>query len=377
MNRSSFNGRRNKHASRQGAILPLMAFVLVAILIVIGLAINSNWLQLRLAEKQAAADLASMAAISSYADLPVDSDRVDRARDMATKVRNLNERVAGSSNSQIEFGFLSDADSHNPEFVQDSSSISAARAFSDDEDVPVFLGSLMGRDNVELSAVGVTAIRPIQVVLCLDASRSMVFTPARGRRNEFNRPPRPGSRWFILMERTRQFIDSVQEINPNAEIGLVTFGGGLTNETFSPLDATPTRTELGFQLASDSQVVEVMDRYVGFDALGLGTFIFQAINESMDLVEDQGNGSAERFIILLSDGNQVTRDNTPPPAVAARRAANSNIKIHTINFQQVPNPELLDVARVASGDSFDAANSDELEAAFEELLSNFRPRLAN
>ncbi len=375
---------------RNGAILPLMALIISVLLIFIAIAVNTNWMLLTRSESQAAADLASLSALSFYSENLDSPDRVVDSRDLGAEILRLNgqgEQLA----SRVSFGFLENPADHNPNFLKNENKITAVRIEPDlNRRIPLFMGGLLGKDEVSITAQSVSAFQPIDVVLAIDASRSMNGADQQNRESgEYppggttnHEPPLPGSKWFAMTDAVEEFLNLVEESNPNARIGLVTFGGGLTSKVPSPLDDLAVRSELPIQsIELRNQITDKLRSYQSFPALGLGTFIFDAIHESLDMIET-GNPKGDRFIILLTDGQQFTGGEgrkifRPPPSVAAERARDKNIKIHTINFRLVANSELLDVADVSGGDSFDAADGDELRVAFRELIKKFKLRLAD
>jgi len=159
-------------------------------------------------------------------------------------------------------------------------------------------------------------------------------------------------------------------------------GGLRSGRVSSPLDVDHVRREIPFHLVDSTRIVDKLKSYIEYPALGFGTFIFDAIEESTNVLVDTGNPRAKQFIILLSDGKQFTgrnrrADPRPAPVVAASRAVARGIPIHTINYQRVANEELLEVAKATGGDALDASDEKQLREAFEILLEKFRVRLAD
>jgi len=382
--------RANKVTNRHGAMLPLMALVLVSLLTFIAFSINTSWMQLSKTRAQSAADLASASALTYFSDNAGRSHgtRVRGAIKVGAKILAQNENTPGAAgSSRINLGYLAGEVQHNPDFVLDKRQVSAVKIGADSSsssEVPVFFGELLGRETIRITAESISSIEPIEVVLCLDASRSMNRL-ANGRRapNGNNVPPAEGSRWFALIDTVDLFLNEVRSRSPRTRVSLVTFGGGLrAGRVSSPLDADHVRRELPFHLVDSTEIVDKLKSYTEFPALGFGTFIFDAIEESTDVLLETGNPRAKRFIILLSDGRQFTgrnrrADPRPAPVVATSRAVAMGIPIHTINYQRVANEELLEVARATGGDALDASDEDQLRNAFEVLLEKFRVRLAD
>jgi len=171
--------RINKLTNRRGAMLPLMALVLVSLLTFIAFSINSSWMQLSKTRAQSAADLASASALSYFSE-NVDrsyTTRVKGAKKVGAKILAQNENTPDAADSsRINLGYLEGEVRHNPDFVLDEKQVSAVKIgvdVSSSSEVPVFFGELLGRESIRITAESIASIEPIEVVLCLDASRSM------------------------------------------------------------------------------------------------------------------------------------------------------------------------------------------------------------
>ena len=361
-----------------------MAFVISVLLIVLAISVNTNWMMLEESAEQSAADLASVSTLNYFSRNLNDPSVVSDSRDIGEQILQLN-RGGTEQGDRIKFGNLSDKSAHDPVFTEDESNIEAVKVELDGANkLPMFMGKLLGRDEVAISAEAVSVFQAVEVVLAIDASRSMnrVISsndlPPGG--SSIHEPPFPGSRWFELADAIDIFLAAVQEANPNTRIALVTFGGGSTShQVASPLDATQSRLELSMRsIRNANQFADLVDSYKDFPALGLGTYISDAIDTSLDELLSGSPAKAKRFIILLSDGDQYTfNEPEPTPGEAASRAVDNDIKIHTINFQTRANPMLREAATVSGGESYEAGDRDLLRAAFRDLVQQFKLRLAD
>ena len=375
---------KSRSQLRTGAVVPLMAFVISVLLIVLAISVNTNWMMLNQSVEQSAADLASVSTLNYFSRNLNDAGVVSDSRAIGEEVLKLNRGGTGQGD-RIKFGSLSDLSAHDPVFTEDESNIEAVKVELDNANkLPLFMGKLLGKEEVAISAEAVSVFQAIEVVLAIDASRSMnrvissnSFPPGA---SSIHEPPSPGSRWYELADAIDVFLTAVQEANPNARIALVTFGGGSTrHQVASPLDATQSRLELSMRsIRNANQFADVVDSYKDFPALGLGTYISDAIDTSLDELISASPARAKRFIILLSDGDQYTFDDPEPtPGEAANRAVDNDIRIHTINFQTNANPMLREAATVSGGESYEAGDSDLLRVAFRELVQQFKLRLAD
>ena len=384
-----------RQQQRKGAILPLVAVMLVALLLIVAVTINSNWFLYHQINTQNAADISAR---SSLARITGDFDfegRTTRARELGDRLYQLNmDRTAlGIANEKIQFGSITDPNAAEPTFVENASDndpITAVRVFAGEGDaLPVWFSSMLGGpDNVEINADATVSTRPIDVMLCLDCSRSMNRTsevvrnfPPGG--TSINEKPLPGSRFFELRDTVELFIDAMQEINPNARVGLVTFGGGFEGVRtggfliVSDLDADYARLELGLTTVIDPEIEEINDTLQSYEidhpALGLGTSLFDGITTS---VAEFNNGEATRHIIMLSDGSQAAVPSRPAAMVAAQSASTEGVVIHTISFGG--NFAVMDdIAQATGGSNFTASSEEELREAFGQLLGRFRVELVD
>ena len=384
-----------KLSQRSGAVLPLVAVFITAFMLVAALTINSNWFMFNHTNAQNTADISARASLQR---IVVDSQadgRIDRARDLGVRLYNLNitRNGPGFSPERIRFGNTQGDGTGNTfsEVFSDSDVVSAVFVDSpvqlEQQNVEVFFAGLLGSGpHVKIVADATVSTRPIDIILCLDASRSMTRLSG-GTPNQLppggmtiHEPPLPGSRWHSLTDTVVLFLDALRDTNPNARVGLVTFGGGATpnanQQPPSPLDDDLSRFEVPLTVVVDNDVANinaVMDSYVDHPALGLGTSLYDGIETSIGAFQTDTN--SVRHIVMLSDGSQaaVTR---PDPIVAASAASQANIVIHTISFDG-DLETMQDIADETGGATFAAASDDELREAFAQLLGRFRVQLVD
>ena len=136
-------------SNRRGAVLPIIAVALVAILLIVALTINSNWFLYSQINAQNSADIAAHAALVRVLDDTQVNGRIQRARDLGEELYNLNYDRPGANfdGNQIRFGSIADLSSDNPQFVENSSDSQAVSAVFVDEptqtrEVGVFLSNI-------------------------------------------------------------------------------------------------------------------------------------------------------------------------------------------------------------------------------------------
>ena len=381
----------NITSRRTGAVLPLIAVFLAAFLFVAALTINSNWFMFNHTNAQTTADIAARASLQKItSDSDVDG-RMERARDLGTRLYDLNlvRNAPGFSRERIRFGNIPDPSTDDPEFVETSNEndvISAVYVDSpiqiEQQQVEVFFSSLLGSaPTTKIFADAKVSTRPIDIMLCLDASRSMNraadmegFPPGQP---DARRPPAEGSRWFALRDTVAIFISAMRQINPNARIGLVTFGGGVPHNFPSGLDDDLSRFEIPLTVVVSSDIADItatLDSYVtDFPALGQGTSLYDGLQTSIQNFEN--NGSSQH-IVMLSDGSQGGGVDRPDPLLAAADAADAGITVHTIAFGETLTV-MEDIANKAGGATFAALSGQELREAFANLLGRFRIQLVD
>jgi Ca-activated chloride channel family protein len=220
-------------------------------------------------------------------------------------------------------------------------------------------------------AIGVVAIaRPIErdtvrtesegrIVVLFDVSLSMMATDV------------DPSRLDAAKQAARDFVD---QVDPEVEVGLISFSGVVTTEVAPTLDrAALDRGIEGLELAESTAIG---------DALVSGTRLLTNLAEDSD--GDEGTEDediAPGAMVLLSDGETtVGRDTAEGAAVAAE----ANIPVFTIAFgtadgsitdpvsnETIPVPvqpgPLEDVAETTGGAAYEAATGTELADAYDRI----------
>ena len=191
-------------------------------------------------------------------------------------------------------------------------------------------------------------------------------------------PPLPGSRWFELKDTVALFLAAMKESNPNARVGLVTFGGGLdgTEHLASELDLEWARLENNLRVVISKKINKLqgtLDSYAtDYPALGLGTSLYDGIVTGVNAFD---NKSSSKHIVMLSDGNQVA-PGRPGALEAIQFAVDEDITIHTISFGG-DFGVMSSIADGTGGSNFTALSADELSEAFAQLLGRFRVQLVD
>lgn len=382
--------------SRSGTLVPLMAVLIVALLSLAALTINSSWLMYNQINVQNSADLSSRSGLVKLIGDTEFEGRIDRARDLAVRMYDLNIDREGASidPESVRFGIWSEGQGDDPssfdEKFDDNDPISAVHVDqptrAQDRNVKVYLSQFLGgRDSLEVVSEATSNTRNVDIMLSLDVSRSMnQYSEYRGDvkyppGTDLNTPPHEDSRYFEMIATVKIFLDAMRDVNPNARVGLVTFGGGplarnrRRNPVVSPLDDDKARFEEPLSLVLSpqiSRIPETLESYIDYPALGLGTSIYEAVRLPSLNFDDI---DSSKHIVLLSDGDQALVD-SPAPINAVDFAMDRGILVHTIAFA-TDDRQLNEIADATGGAKYSAGNEEELREAFAQLLGRFRTQL--
>lgn len=354
------------------------AFSMVILLGFAVFLVDIAWMSVIQSEAQVASDVAARGALVSYInDNSTDSFAVREARAQLIGKTIFESHTIGRNSividpTAIDLGLLGE----DGTFKSDSGFANSVRINMDQvkpEGFPLLLAPLVfGTNSFNVSASSLVAYRPIDVVLCLDISRSMSQkvggngVPEGGVTQ--HAPPIPLSRWFGVIDSANQFLSRAEVQSPSLRVSLVTFGGGVKEKVVSPWDDTKTRveTDLEFIGAAQKEIGERLD-FISQNVLGWKTPTKQGIAESRKVFRDQSAEDVTKVMILLSDG--VATSGNPIPE--ARAAGEDGITIHTIYFSGsikglVP---MENIALNAGGMALNADNLTELDEAFSQVLA--------
>lgn len=365
----------------RGAIAPLLAISLPALLILIGFAVNLAYMELVRGQLRITCDSAAKAALVQYGS----SQSQSTARTFASAVAANNlvaNQVLSFASSNISFGnstksggvyvFTTGGTPSNS--VQVTRSVSAAMLFSAFLPVGTF-------STTQTSTV--TRISH-DIVLVLDRSASMAFDQSS---SEFVYPPDIGSqgtaiqsyftppsltnsRWAALSSAVASFVSTLQARNLDVHVSLVTF-----SETYSFGNYSSTEASLDVPLTSDLTQTTSKMAYWNTQVL-LGN---TNISAGLTLAQTQLTGAnarvvADRTVILLTDGVPTT-GNTDIPTVVQGLNQNSSIVTHVITFGAEAasgnaQTVMQNAATSGNGMYFSAPDAATLQTAFQTIADS-------
>ena len=357
----------------------LGAFSMVILLAFAAFLIDIAWMSVIQTEAQVASDIAARGALTAFInDNSKDSFAAREARAQQIGKTIFESHKIGRAPieidaAEVDFGVLN---RNNNNFRTDARWANSVRINMDQVKpggFPLFLAPIVfGTDSFNAPARSTTSFRPIDVVLCLDISRSMSrppgsLTPLPG--GGFNDPPVPGSRWLALVDSVELFLSRAQTQIPSLRVSLVTFGGGKFQAVKTPWDDTSSRVETDLEfIGAARNTIDDRMTFITMNTLALLTPIKEGITDATSVLTTQSDENANRVMILLSDGAATSGS----PTAAAEAAGAEGITIHTIYFASATEAgaaPLETVAMKTGGRSLDADDPLALDDAFNQVLA--------
>lgn len=380
--RKSFNSPRRwctqrllKTAARHrpGAIVPLVAVMLVALLMLSALAINTAYVELARTEMHIAADAAARA---GGRELTI-ARSLSAASKKAKRLGRLNT-VGGKpltlSGRDIQFGVANRPSANSryrfkPTRANPTSVKVIARRTSRSKDGPLglVLPKLLGLDQIETEQSSISTQVQVDIVLVIDRSGSMAyaanetaaFPPAP--RNApsgwyFCDPAPPLSRWRDLTAAVDVFLSQLTSSPAPERVALVTYADAASADV-------AVLTENYFQIKRG------LDQYTRSLCAGrtnIGDGIQLAANTAIS-APGARNG-ASKVIVVLTDGiHNAGKD----PVEAAQQASRDGAVIFSVTFSgEADQGRMQQVASDGKGLHFHATNGDDLKQVFREIAAS-------
>ena len=93
---------------RNGAVLPLIAFLMLSLILALGLMVELNWLSASRFEAQSASDLATRSALARLYDNTTNLDQlaIDEAKDLGVEIYQRNFPSLPIAAADLDFGRL-------------------------------------------------------------------------------------------------------------------------------------------------------------------------------------------------------------------------------------------------------------------------------
>jgi Mg-chelatase subunit ChlD len=328
---------------RRGAMLVLVAVVLVILLVGAVFSIDVAYMHVVRAELRTATDAAARAGSEELAR----TQDLDAARAAAIAIAEQNQ-VAGIGLSldpnDIIVGTARDNRRGRFTFIPNETPLTAVRVTgrrangSPDGPVNLFFARVFATNTFQPVESATASANVRDVALVLDISGSM-SSPSGG-----------GTRLSALKEAVEVFLDEVESSSPSTQISLTSYS------------TTPTKR---INLTDDFRKIQKkVDNFRpgGWTAIGNALLV-----GSDSLVDDaRARVYAAKTIVLMTDGNHNTG---PSPTVTVQTAVDRDQQVHTITFSSGANQPLMQQVASATdgGIHLHADDAADLAAAFREI----------
>lgn len=329
---------------RRGAMLVLVAVVLVIIMIGTVFSVDVAYMHMVRAELRVATDAAARAGSETLARTQNQNAAINAA--MAVAERNT---VAGDGltlvASDIQVGTVRTSSSSNRfQFVANRTPFTAMSvngrrdSTSSDGEVGLFFSRLFSTDSFSPNETAISASSVRDVALVLDVSGSM------------NRRSGAGTRLTALKEAVRVFLSEIRVSSPSTRVSLTVYSTNVSKL----VNLTPDFDAI-------QNVVNGL-RARGLTAIGNGL-----VTGSDSLVNDPlQRAFAAKTVIVMTDGNH---NRGPSPDSTVATAVSRGQQVHTITFSSGANQNLMRrVAQSTTGGlHIHADDSDDLAQAFRDI----------
>ena len=331
----------SKRVQRVGAMLPLIAVVMIILIVGAVLSVDIAHMHMVRAELRTATDSAAKAGAEALAR----TQDPEAAIDAALRVAELN-RVSGEGleldRDDVVVGSIQETSTGRFEFLPDVEPFTSVRVVgrrdgsSPQGAVPLLFAPLLGVDSFRPVQSATASSTVLDIALVLDRSGSMRTLDAGGGL----------SRNQALINAVNAFIDEIEDTSPLAAISLSTYSTQATLDQELTDDFGLLRNEIG-QLGAQGRTNMRAGLLVGSDTL-LASRPF-----------------SQQIIVLMTDGN-FNDGGTPLPS--AQIAADRGQTIHTVSFSAGANQAIMArMAQIGSGEHFHADTATDLTAAFQEI----------
>lgn len=358
---------------RLGGIIPLVAVVLLALLVVGGVAIDSARLQLVKSELRSAADNVARSAANQMVLTGSTSAARSKAIEVAALYQVGNQSFSLSEND-IEFGratvangqtaFVANATPPNAVRVNASRSSGSAAGT-----VAMLFGKMFGVSTAEVSSEAVAGFRIVDICMVLDRSTSMklgIHEANLGLTSldpRFMAAPNADSRWLALDHAVSDFIFSLKQNQAEEQVAMVTYASDFS---FFPFYWPASTINLGLTVNLDACTTEMTN--LSSSVWNGNTYIEAGMRDGLTTLLNDPNArsSAEKVMIVFTDGIQ----NQGECRNAAIDAAAQNVTIHTITFSDhADQTTMAEVASIGHGNHAHANDEATLTAIMQSIVA--------
>lgn len=361
--------------------MPVVAFMLPMIMIVIGYSVNIAYMELARTELRLTSDSAAKSALVNFGANQNQSTAITFAKSIAA-----NNQVCGNTltipNGNFLFGNATKGSGGVYAFTSGGTPINSVQVTTS-ATVSLPFGSLISSGTYTCSETSIATRISHDILLVLDRSSSMAFDlsgtefsypPDRQAysplQSYFTSPSTTASRWSSLTAAVNSFIAVLQARNLDVHVGLVTYA-----ETYSLGNYSATEASLDVQLTSNySSIPTAMNVWgqtplLGDTNISAGLALAQA-----ELTGARARTTADRTIILMTDG-VATTGNLDISSLTSSYRTGSSIVTQVITFggeaaSGSVQSEMMDSASGGNGKFYNAATSAQLTAAFQSIADS-------
>lgn len=388
--------RTGRTLVRKGAMLPLLAAMIMGFLVMEAFSVDVAYMQLVRTQLRVATDAAAKAGAEALARTQTES--AGQAAAIAVAQQNS---VGGDplqlAPEDVTFGRVTQKDNGKWRFYANQTPYTAVqvngRRTTDSLSgpVPLFFAGVFGGGGFTPVHTAVAAHLDNEIVIAVDRSHSMCFDMsgvswgyAYGNplpsilsnpenyqqwQIDLTSPPHPtGSRWSALDSAVDVFLDEVDMVTTPPRVSLVTWASEITSYSYegylsgrtSPLVTLDTTLSLNY-----GPVRTAIENY-GQDVVFGGTDIAAGIDAAVvELTSPSARPFANKSIVLMTDGQWTHGRN---PLLAAADAGAAGVVIYTVTFLDAADQSVMQqVATSTGGRHFHASNPSQLRDAFQEI----------
>lgn len=352
---------------------PFIAVVLPVLVLFLGFSVDLAYMQSVRMETRAAVDAAARAGAATLSK----SGSPRAAESEAIRVAAAN-RVGGQALTigaqHIEFGRNERGSGGRWTFRPGASPPNAIRIDSAEAaDASLFFGRLTGNTTFHPTAATTAGFVNIDICLVLDRSTSMKVAVNSDEEGLFTsdprfcQPPDGVSRWAALDAAVKVFTKTLGESAVSEQVAIATYSSALDPSLFG-CGVSESPSSLDVRLTTDMSSVDATVDRLSSSVWNGNTFVESGMRTGLD---ELINGSsarhlADRFLIVMTDGNQNEGD----AEAAAASAAAAGVTVHTITFSEYANQELMKgVASRGGGSHYHADTPEQLREVFRQLAA--------
>lgn len=373
---------------REGAMMPVVAFLMPIIMIFVGYSVNVAYMEKTRTELRLSCDSAAKAALVNVGATQSKTTATSFGKTVAgyNKVGGQTltipsaNFVYGSATKQSDGSYLFTSNGTPLNSVQVTGSATVNLPF----------GSLMPSGTYTTSQTAFATRISHDIVLVLDRSASMSFDLSGSEfvypadrtlysplQSYFTSPSPTASRWKALTDAVNSFVAVCQARNLDVKVGLVTYA-----ETYSLGSYSATEASLDVPMTTlYTTIPTAMNVWgqtplLGDTNIGAGLAIAQG-----ELTGSRSRTTADRTMILMTDGVPTTGNTDIPSQTLANRTG-SSIVTHVITFggeaaSGAYNTSMQSAATNGNGMFFNAATSAQLTTAFQKIADSLPAVLVN